>query len=85
MSGNKMTITRIARSGVQIEYEGKLVTVPGEMLQRVPGSPDFVIYSKMMKQWDSPSSAEIDVDTKRLILEGVCELLAARNITCAIE
>jgi hypothetical protein len=81
-----MKITQITRSAIHIDCDEKSLTLMGEALQRVPGEPDFIIYSNTLQYWDPPfSNVRIDDETKRALLDEVTKILAERNIACRIE
>ncbi|WAS94047.1 Imm74 family immunity protein [Nannocystis punicea] len=69
-------IKHMTRGHIEFEFDGKPVTIPGEALLPGHGSPDFVIFSAMLKTWGPPNTGEPldDATKKRLLAAAVAEM-----------
>ncbi len=62
-------ILKISRGYIVDSYRGKKVTIEGEAY--LPGyeSPDFVVYSELIQNWDPPDNdVQIDDEMKNKLL-----------------
>jgi hypothetical protein len=76
-------ITHMTRGSIELEVDGRKVTVNGEALLPGHGSPDFVAYGDLLSSWDDGEPLS-DAD-KRTVLEDLRASAKARGITIEIE
>ncbi len=76
----------MTRSRIEFEFEGKTISVGCEAYLPGYGSPDFVIYSNSIKNWEPPHEKEAISDEERMIiLEALQAELKQKNISFEIE
>jgi len=81
-----ITIKNITRGHVEFEHDGRTAIIEGEGLLRGHGSPDFVLYSNTLKQWEAPHTAEaISDETKQTLLADLLKAFAQKGMTAEIE
>jgi len=79
-------IIKISRGYILYSFRGKMVTIEGEAYLPGYGSPDFVVYSELIKNWDPPDDqVRIDEATKKELLEHLEEEMKSRGMTIEIE
>jgi len=78
-------ILEITRGHIRMEIEGKKITILGEAYFRGSGSPDFVVYSNSIRNWDAPDSGYIDKYTKEKIIRELYKSMKEKNMTIEIE
>jgi len=79
-------ILKISRGYIKVELGSRVASVPGEMF--CPGNYKlgFVVYSDMIKFWDSPDvNMPISEADKALILEGIRNDFTRSGHTLEIE
>jgi hypothetical protein len=63
-------IISMTRGTIQLKISDKVITLNGEAYLPGHGSPDFVVYSNMIKKWDAPFDEEqLTEDDKKIIFE----------------
>jgi hypothetical protein len=76
-------ITHMTRGSIELEVDGRRVTVNGEAFLPGHGSPDFVAYGDLLTAWDDGEAlSEAD---KRAVLDDLRQSARARGITIEIE
>ncbi len=79
-------ILSTSRSNIKFEFDGKIINIECEAYLPGYGSPDFVIYSNSIRNWESPDeNEEINDDQRKQILEALQFELAQKNISSEIE
>lgn len=79
-------IKDVTRGHIEFEFEGRLVTVPGEALLPGHGSPDFVVFSKMLTGWDPPyDGVAMDEATKARLLDALVSEMSAAGMRVEID
>lgn len=79
-------ILEISRGYIVYRYREKTVTIEGEAYLPGYGSPDFVVYSELIQNWDPlDDQVRIDDDTKKEILLDLEKEMKGREMTVEIE
>lgn len=76
----------MTRGNIELEFKGKLIVIECEGYLPGYGSPDFVIYSNSIQNWESPHESEQITDEERKrILEALQLELKQKDISFEIE
>jgi hypothetical protein len=79
-------ILSMTRGEIRARVGDRSVTIEGEAFLRGYGSPDFVIYPKMLRAWDPPHEKEpLEEETKASIFEEIKQLLAERGVIVEVD
>jgi len=79
-------IISMARGNIELEFEGKLIVIECEAYLPGYGSPDFVIYSNSIQNWEPPHESEQITDEERKrILEALQLELKQKDVSFEIE
>jgi hypothetical protein len=74
---------KLTRSCLNISVRGRTVTVQGEGYLPGHGSPDFVVYSNTIEEWDDGS--EISEEEKREVLQQIEQEARSSGLRIEIE
>lgn len=81
-----MKITNATPSSITVLVENKVVKVSGESFTPGYGSPDFIIYTSSIKNWEAPfDEVAITEDERASIVDYLLKELTARNWSVAAE
>ena len=76
-------IVEMTRGHIRAQYDGRSITVEGEVLL---GHPNFVIYADSINAWDPPyAEEEFTAEDKESVLRRLKKDLDERGLTYEIE
>jgi hypothetical protein len=79
-------IKSITRGHIDIEINGKLARIYGEVYIRGRGSPDFVIYANSLIKWEPPHDSEpLGQAERAAVVMQTAEEMRLRGMTVEIE
>lgn len=83
----KLNIVYRSRGSINVEVDGRLLTIQCEAYLPGGRTPNVVIYSNSISKWDHDpeGSTTIDEETRLEILENLKGALAAKGTTYEVE
>jgi len=78
-------IINTTRSAIKLSIDGREITINGEAFLPGYGSPDFVVYSNDIKNWDDTPNSLLSEQEKELVINTLLADAKEKKINIEIE